>query len=100
MCRSPPSEPPSSKCTSCLLLLSFPHFSAGYLRFPRVVGAGDVFSTSRTINFQKVWEWDRKPRVPLALQPGLLIFRPSGGKHSAILTPDFFFLVDFLPVQA
>src|SRR5213594_1735648 len=55
MCRSPPSGPPSSKCTSCLLLLSFPHFSAGCLRFHRVVGAGDVFSTSRTINFQKKW---------------------------------------------
>src|SRR5437870_13309045 len=35
------------------------------------------------------WEWGRKPRVPLALHPGLLIFRPYRGLdiHSDILTP-------------
>src|SRR5271157_4293303 len=32
----------------------FPHFSPGYLRFHRIVGAGGLFSTSRTINFKKI----------------------------------------------
>src|SRR5437660_8868640 len=88
-CRRPLSCRPSAKCTSCLLLLSFPHISGGYLHFHRVVGARDMVSTSRTINFSKkvaarrhvdfarrrttyVWSFENDERcIGRGCQPGL-----------------------------